>query len=741
VKRSRLIVARDEALFSETDAIMADLVSAQSALLFRKVFLEGMAGSGKTTYAVQHLLAWLAQGVDPSRVLIIVPQAPMARPYQLALHNAAYSGGAPIITTFAGFARQAVGAYWTEIAGLLGADPSREPIFLNIETAQYFMARFAMPRIAEGEFALGEMRVAAPRIISQVLDNLTRAALLNEPLERIPERLSKAWGERDSSRREVFKRTYTLAAEFRAHCLQHNLLDFSLTVETFLRHIYPKPEFQAFLQTRFDFLLADNLEEDLPATHDLLALCLPSVQGALLLYDADGGLRTFLGADPETAYELRALCDEHLVATDSYVMSDDVLALAAAFNRVLAPRFVPAPERAGNWRAALSYTYKRFYPQMIEDVADKIAELIAQGVPPRQIAVVAPFLNDSLRFSLTYALRQRERLHGIRIPVLTHRPSRALMNEPITRALLTLTLIAHPHWLDGVALVAPPTKDVADALALVISGLDPLRAALLAELIYRKKRDENNIMRPALNFFAKLEPDQQARVGYRVGQRYDALREWLESYRANLEHGADMPLDYFLRLLFDEKLAQRGYGLHNNLEAGRIAAQLIDSIQRFRQTLYADHTGDWSALGREYLQLASQRLLPSLHVQSWQDEEADAILLMPANTFLLRNRAVDYQFWLDIGSSGWFTRLEQPLTHPYVLRREYPPDQVWTDDDEAEAEAAALYRTVIGLVRRCRKRIHVGIAALGESGFEQDGKLLRVVQQLLAEDAVREEKS
>jgi len=716
---------------------MAGFVAANEALLFRKVFLEGIAGSGKTTYAVQHMLAWLAQGVDPSRLLIIVPQAPMARPYQLALHNAAYSGGAPIITTFAGFVRQAVSAYWTQIAAPLGADPNREPIFLNIETAQYFMARFAMPRIAEGEFALSEMRVTPPRIISQVLDNLTRAALLNEPLERIPERLSNAWGDRDSSRREAFKRTYALAAEFRAHCLQHNLLDFSLMVEAFQRHI--DPAFRAFLQTRFDFLLADNLEEDLPATHDLLALCLPSVQGALLIYNADGGLRTFLGADPETAYELRALCDEHLVARDSHVMSDEVAALAAAFERALAPRFVPAPERGSNWRAALTYTYERFYPQMIEGVADEIAKLIAQGVPPRQIAVVAPFLNDSLRFSLTYALRQREQLRGIRIPVLTHRPSRALMDEPIARALLTLTLIAHPHWLDDVTLLAPPTKDVADTLALVIDDLDPLRAALLADLVYHKKRDESGILRPTLTPFAKLAPEQQTRIGYRVGQRYDALREWLESYRAALEHGENLPLDHFLRLLFDEKLAHKGYGLHNDLEAGRVAAQLIDSVQRFRQTIYADYTGDWSALGREYLQLASQRLLPSLHVQSWQDEEADAILLMPASTFLLRNRAVDYQFWLDIGSSGWFARLEQPLTHPYVLRREYPPDRVWTDDDEAEAEEVALYRVVINLVRRCRKRVHIGIAELGESGFEQEGKLLRVMQQLLAGSAARED--
>lgn len=714
----------------------SDPVAVDSALLFRKVFLEGIAGSGKTTYAAQHMLAWLASGVDPSRLLIFVPQMPLARPYQQALHSSDYGGGAPIITTFASFAREAVRVYWTELAAPLGVgDPRREPIFLNIETTQYFMARFALPRIANGEFALNDMRVAPPRIISQVIDNLNRAALMGFSLEEVAERLGGAWGERDSSRLAVFQRARTLALEFRAHCLQHNLLDFSLTIEAFRRFVQPLPEFQTFLQARFDFLLAENIEEDTPAAHDFLAALLPYVQGALLLYDKDGGLRTFLGADPDSAYALRGLCDDHLIMPHSHVMSADVAALSAAFNRILSPRFEPDLQAEGDPNVAFSYSANRFYPQMIEAVADQIAALVAAGVQPRQIAVLSPFLNDSLRFSLTYALRQREELYGIQIPVLTHRPSRALTDDAITRALLTFTLIAHPHWLDGSTLIAPPVKDVADALALCISDLDPLRARLLAEIIYRVKRDDQNVLRPSLSAFAKLEADKQARIGYRVGQRYDALREWLDSYRARLEHGENIPLDHFLRRLFGEKLSQKGYALHNNLEAGRVAAQLIASVQSFRQTLYDRYEGDWSETGREYLSLVSQRLLPALYAQSWQDENADAVLMMPANTFLLRNRYVDYQFWLDVGSSGWFERLEQPLTHPYVLRREYLPDQVWTDDDEAAAEEAALYRTVIGLVRRCRHHIYIALADLGESGFEQSGKLLRALQRLVSANA------
>jgi hypothetical protein len=43
----------------------------------------------------------------------------------------------------------------------------------------------------------------------------------------------------------------------------------------------------------------------------------------------------------------------------------------------------------------------------------------------------------------------------------------------------------------------------------------------------------------------------------------------------------------------------------------------------------------------------------------------------------------------------------------------------------------ALARLILGLVRRCRKRIYLGIADLGEHGYEQRGPLLQVVQRTL----------
>ncbi|NIV39896.1 MAG: hypothetical protein GWN58_63970, partial [Anaerolineae bacterium] len=100
-------------------------------------------------------------------------------------------------------------------------------------------------------------------------------------------------------------------------------------------------------------------------------------------------------------------------------------------------------------------------------------------------------------------------------------------------------------------------------------------------------------------------------------------------------------------------------------------------------------------------------------------------------TFLMMNQAVTIQFWLDAGSQSWIERIYQPLTHPYVLRRDWSQDQVWTDEKEVEARRETLGRLVLGLTRRCRKRIYLTSSELSEQGYEQQGPLLEAVQQIL----------
>jgi len=121
---------------------------------------------------------------------------------------------------------------------------------------------------------------------------------------------------------------------------------------------------------------------------------------------------------------------------ESYVTSPPVAALGARLVR-LSKRRRPLrrPSRQQRVREALSYpsSAPRFHPQMLDWVAEEISRLVhEENLAPSEIAVLAPFLSDALRFSLT----ERLRLYGI--AVRTHRPSRELREEPPARCLLTL---------------------------------------------------------------------------------------------------------------------------------------------------------------------------------------------------------------------------------------------------------------------------------------------------------------
>ncbi|MFL7794850.1 MAG: DEAD/DEAH box helicase family protein, partial [Anaerolineae bacterium] len=61
-----------------------------------KLFLEGPAGSGKTTAAVARLLHLLESGVSGDSILVIVPQRTLATPYYDVLRRASVPAGGQV---------------------------------------------------------------------------------------------------------------------------------------------------------------------------------------------------------------------------------------------------------------------------------------------------------------------------------------------------------------------------------------------------------------------------------------------------------------------------------------------------------------------------------------------------------------------------------------------------------------------------------------------------------------------
>ncbi len=156
---------------------------------------------------------------------------------------------------------------------------------------------------------------------------------------------------------------------------------------------------------------------------------------------------------------------------------------------------------------------------------------------------------------------------------------------------------------------------------------------------------------------------------------------------------------------------------------------MIASVQSFRQFLTTTFEMDPVSAGLEFIRVVESGLLPASFFSRREPPE-DAVLIAPAHSFLMENRAVSLQFWLDVGSLGWWERLNQPLTNPYILRREWQPGAAWTYTQNYDANQQHLQRVVTGLLNRCRSQVVVSSVQVNERGSEQRGPLLRAFQTL-----------
>ena len=309
------------------------------------LFLQGPAGSGKTTTGVERLRHLLDSGIPAEEILILVPQRTLAIPYYDALRQPDFpAGGTANIVTLGGLGQRLVELFWPMVAQLAGfTHPKQPPTFLTLETSQYFMARLVKPLLDQGYFE--SIHLDRNRLLSQVLDNLNKAAGVGFPYTSLAERLKTAWvGE--PAQFHIYEQAQECAELFRQYCLKNNLLDFSLQLEVFVQTLWPSFLCRQYLFSTYRHLIYDNLEEDVPVVHDVIRQWLPHFDSALLIYDSEGGFRSFLGADPQSGHSLSEASHQVVTFSGSWITSpaleDSRQVLADRLNR---QRGAPVPPR------------------------------------------------------------------------------------------------------------------------------------------------------------------------------------------------------------------------------------------------------------------------------------------------------------------------------------------------------------------------------------------------------------
>jgi hypothetical protein len=686
---------------------------------YGSLFVTGKAGTGKTTAVVEHLGRLISHIDNPDSILILAPQRSLLKPYADAIASVDFRYPAPhSLLTIGGLAQHSISLFWPLIAKEVGFKQyKKSPVFLSLELTQFYLSRVIDPLLEQGFFS--SISIDKIRLYSQIIDNLNKCAVVGLAPETISTRLASAWVGK-SNQTSIFDQAQECALRFRTFCLENNLLDFSLQVQVFRQNLWKSFLFRHYLNNKYRHLIYENVEEDYPVAHDIIEEWLPDLKSAVLICDEGGGFRTFLGADPVSALRFRSFASKTICLTEKFISPEPISHLSSPFVKSILDHKINSPIALDTSESMEVQSY-RFYPEAIESISRQVDRLIkVDGVSPSEISILTPFLSDSLLFSTISSFESKK------IPIMSFRPSRGLRDEPAVKTMFALAKIALP----GMGFI-PNKEDVRYALMNTISGCDLIRADLLTQMLYSSA----NLL-PVLRKLDTEKNALQSRITNEVALRYEQLRRWLADYSEHI----DIELDIFFSRLFGELLSQEGFNFHTNPDYSRVVNQLIGSSRNFRRTINLTENLAPIDLGKIYVEQVENGLLSSLiDTGEKNSEPLQSVVISPAHSFLMKNKAVQYQFLLDIGSNGWWTRLDQPLTQPYVLNRNWKEGDHWSDVEEFATNQRNLARMVEGLLNRCSRKVFLIAININQQGDEERGALMMATQTVLKK--IRQDRS
>jgi hypothetical protein len=666
-------------------------------------FLLGPAGTGKTTALQQRLLRLLADGEPAYTILVLVAEPEHQRGYLTAVHQSGLGPYADLkITTYTQMAQEMASLFWPLVARSAGfARPYQPPAFLSYDLAQLTMWRIINDMLREGAFS--DLRLRPQQIVSQLLDTLNRAALNGLPLAEAIERQINTWvGEPERVRH--LQEAATAVSHFRRHCLERSLLDLSLAVEVFDTQLVQHPEFHRYFRERFRHLLVDNVEEQTPAGQNFVASLMNETQTTAVAYDSGGGYKRFMAADPLGANRFRSAGNRAFDFTENFVAAPAMTALSNLAENFLMHAALPVVGAEEGVAKVINGRYRR---EMIAQLVPYLADLVAQGIPTNQIAIIVPYLDGALHYMLTQALKQA----GLSYYLLRRRSSPR--EEPRIRAWLTWLALAHPDW--G---VAPSTYEVAEALTLSIGGLDPARASLLSERLYQPKTIH---LLPA----TELPGGLVERIGSEMVERVEELRLWLEAQNPAL------PIDAFLYNLFNDLLAQPRFQPEPDLSGAAVCDWLVQSATRLRQSAQAIGLNTPAAIGTVFMEGIHQGLVTANPPDLGDPPDPNGVMISTIYGYLLAGRPLQFQVWLETAATGWWDIPKQPLSNAFVLAQSRAADAPWTTDEEFAIRNQLLSRIIRGLTNRCTGQIILANSDLDRRGLRQDGPLWRALQPVI----------
>ncbi|HEY9855902.1 MAG TPA: hypothetical protein V6D05_09215, partial [Stenomitos sp.] len=541
--------------------------------------------------------------------------APEARP-MAAVGGLDLATGAQRVHTPAAFIKEELRLWWPlvdeqlEAWGYVSSGPQErprryaEPYAVAIDLSQYLMTRFTSEVRSAESNCLADSESPPHLQNIQLLDALARGIENGHSLSThggssqdlaagITRRLHAGMGGKGPLS-PLFQGVETCLKRYIDGMLQHRCLDYALQLDLYAGVLLADERYRRSLCSRLQHVFVERLDELPPRWHRLIEILEAEGLRIFATLQADhgsegpilGGLRSYVGADPEGAWQLVEDWEtQSLITRDSSESQSGLASLGRAlFEGVRGgyrAKAVPLPP-------GVLVRYDRYaYEEMLDAAVADLAQRFDEGVLREEVALVAPAIDAFLLWGL------QNRLAKLGIPLYVYAGTNRLIQNRAVRILMTLCKLCHPEWK------LPPGRYEWIELLELETGLNPLQLGRLAD----KLTSDAGLNHPdQLEIVGEAVTDR-ARAGYR------SLYAWIEAQR-DPEHRSELPA--LLRQAFAERFAPARQSALSDVEAHEAwqreisqIGQLIELSENYRQVL--DRVGTVTAPSEDPLPVGANR--------------------------------------------------------------------------------------------------------------------------------------
>ena len=590
-------------------------------------------------------------------IMMLVPNNITKSNYEKSL-NLPYSEELNI-TTYINFVKRELVKFWPLVAEECKKINKEvvSPTFIPTSLTEYIInKKVKTKRNLDGYFE--DITSTNKNISMSINTNINKAAFSLIDFTTIGDKIYLSKKNRDSIMRFSYSQMNEIINYYIDVLLENAMLDNSLSIYLYNKYLLQNELYKKHLSKEIEYLIVDSLESCSTAEVDFINLVEANVKDTYIYFNNTRDYSVFNNIDMEYIYE--NIIDEYNIDEDQFKTNIEIGYIYSLDANI-----------------CLNDS-SQLYSEMVDEVSNKVIELIAKGEDAKNIAIISPINNTILDYQINNKLKSNN------IDVFNVKKDKKIIDYPYSNALLVATCIFYDY------------ED------------------------YIKEEEYISFIEILLN----VNKIQAFRIfkNKNVSEDLTNLLQYIESKREK-----DLKISEFLIQFYIDRMLNLKYGRENV----NVCKQIIHESDVFTQNIESLGLNKNKEKEKIFIEALKSTINDYYAMAELQElNESNKVVITTPYSYISYNLDRPIQIWVDIGSNAWNMKIEKDISNIVVLRKSFEENKVYTDAMEEYYKKYYLYNMIYNLLINA-KDVYAYKSEYTVNGYIQESILYSLLLKIL----------